>query len=216
MNILKTPINVEKEIIVNRILRILLCTATLTTCSRLLHARQSDLDDEPPSYVDLNTIVPQCVASYYDTYQCVYCEGKPDYESMEALQQHFINAHPFKISYTRTWHCSYEGCDYVTRDSGNIKPRIRSHTGEKPYTCSYEGCDYAASHKSSLVHHLRTHTGEKPYRCFYEDCDFAANVKCNLKTHQRLHHLICCDQQFDSKEALNEHITDAHNRGKRD
>ena len=130
MNILQTPINAEKEIRLIRSLSIVWCIIALAAGSTLLHAGQSDNDDELPAYVSLDAIVPQWIAPYYDTYQCVYCAGKPDYESMEALEQHLVNEHPFKRSYRITWHCSYEGCNYVAYQKGHLVEHIRTHTGE--------------------------------------------------------------------------------------
>ncbi|XP_052746151.1 zinc finger protein 271-like isoform X2 [Bicyclus anynana] len=78
---------------------------------------------------------------------------------------------------------SCETCNYKTADENKLLRHKRTHTGEKPYSC--ESCSYKTTRKSHLLIHERTHTGEKPYSC--DICNYTTSEKGKLLRHNNTH-----------------------------
>ena len=84
--------------------------------------------------------------------------------------------------------CSYEGCEYSSKQKSHLTAHERRHIGEKPFACNHEGCDYSAKQKLDLTKHERIHTGEKPFACSHEGCGFRAAVGSNITQHCKHRH----------------------------
>ncbi|XP_059486821.1 zinc finger protein 76-like [Neocloeon triangulifer] len=86
---------------------------------------------------------------------------------------------------SKSYPCTFEGCDKKYSSKGHLLVHIRSHTGERPFKCASEGCGKSFANSYSYKTHLRTHSNERPYQC--ENCKKAFRTTSDLNKHSRLH-----------------------------
>ncbi|XP_052745721.1 zinc finger protein 568-like isoform X2 [Bicyclus anynana] len=105
------------------------------------------------------------------------------YDIFKKPKKTVLDENPRVKTHTGAKPYSCEMCNHKTADKSNFVRHMKTHTGEKPFSC--EICNYKTVVKSSLVSHLRTHTGEKPFCC--EICNYKCSHKSALSIHVRIH-----------------------------
>ena len=92
--------------------------------------------------------------------------------------------------------------------TGQLKPHMTKHTGEKPFSC--EICDYKCYKKHDLRIHIRKHTDEKTFSCDFCVNKFYSrgNLKKHILTHTKEKPFSCnlCDFQCARQDNLNRHM----------
>lgn len=106
-----------------------------------------------------------------------------------ATKRRYITEHERTHSGERPYKCPWPGCTYAASGQGHLSRHKRTHTGDRPYPCTYPGCTYQASQSGHLRTHMRTHTGERPYKCPVAGCGYAASRKGHLDRHMSIHAL---------------------------
>lgn len=130
--------------------------------------------------------------------------------------------------------CTWEGCNYETKNTSSLKSHIFVHTGEKPFKCDFKDCDWSGTcqgnldkHKlvhtgerprkcdvckqtfarsGTLINHRRTHFDEKPIKCKVEDCGFTTKSYSSLKSHTHFFHTEKGQQERKREEVKIEKI----------
>ncbi|XP_052745779.1 zinc finger protein 350 [Bicyclus anynana] len=105
------------------------------------------------------------------------------YDILKKPKKTVLDENPRVKTHTGAKPYSCEICNYKTADKGNFVRHTKTHTGEKPFCC--EICNFKCAHKHNLLNHIKTHTGEKPFSC--EICNYRCAQKDDLKRHARIH-----------------------------
>ena len=134
-------------------------------------------------------------------YKCKFC-GKP-FSQKEAMKKHINKSHKGK----KVYKCKSCGKSLAR---GSLKKHIHTvHGGHKDYKC--ESCSKSFSQVSGLKRHIQTiHETQKDYKC--ESCGKLFSQAINLNLHKKINHNWCryCDEEFDSKLEVTEHIEIIH------
>ncbi|XP_008944385.1 PREDICTED: zinc finger protein 184-like [Merops nubicus] len=109
----------------------------------------------------------------------------------------FYEQHPLPV---RTYTC--EECGYCTAHNGNLKPHLRTHTGERPFACGQCGAAFRTS--SHLNRHLLTHLRLRCRRCKFSTLDKQAFHK-HVKTHTKAYHCQRCAVTLPTRKLAEKH-----------
>jgi len=121
----------------------------------------------------------------------------------ESKQKGDLKRHVLTHTGEKPWKCNFSECGYACCQSGGLKNHILTHTGEKPWKCNFPECEYACTTSGNLKKHILTHTGEKPWKCNFPECGFACTASGGLKKHNTAIHSERGQQRHKKRE---EHI----------